>query len=263
MLTTRLLLTGLLAFSAAYGTPLYLYAPNDAQTTEGPQFNSYPFDLGRIANGPPSERYQQVYSASMFSSLTQPYWITQIAFRPDSAYGNAFSGAVFPDVQIDLSTTTRGPTHLVTTFASNVGADDTVVYDGSLTLSSAHHCPGSGPCDFDIVIDLATPYLYTPGVNNNLLLDVHMYSAVTTSMFDAIANSSLMSRAYAPDVNATAATPMSLYSYYALDTRFTLTDQLVPEPLSLGLVGSGFLALAVWRFRRRDRQSHPGNGFNF
>src|SRR5205823_14144179 len=105
-------------------------------------------------------RYQQVYSASDFTVFgTSPRFITQVAFRPDAIYGSAFNSTLF-NVQIDLSTTTKAVDGLNQTFANNVGADDTIVHSGSLSLSSAFTGPNGGPKNFDIVIPLSTPFPY-------------------------------------------------------------------------------------------------------
>jgi hypothetical protein len=78
---------------------------------------------------------------------------------------------------------------LSATFANNVGADDTVVFSGPLSLSSAFTGPSAGPKDFDIVITLQTPFLYDPSAGN-LLLDVRNFSGGTTIQFDAEASDS-------------------------------------------------------------------------
>ena len=81
----------------------------------------------------PNHRSQQVYAGSQFG--TGVVAVTQIRFRPDYYYGNAFTATV-SNIQINLSTTPRNPDGLSTTFAQNVGIDDTVVFNGALTISS-------------------------------------------------------------------------------------------------------------------------------
>jgi hypothetical protein len=56
------------------------------------------------------------------------------------------------------------------TFADNVGADDLVVHNGPITLSTANTGPDLGPRDFDIIITLINPFLYDPAAGN-LLID--------------------------------------------------------------------------------------------
>src|SRR5437879_5848047 len=88
-----------------------------AQTaTEGNSNNGYPFNI--TAFGLSSQRYQQVYGASDFilGGVVTPQNITQITFRPDALSGAAFSSTL-PSIQIDLSTTSKTPDGLSTTFA--------------------------------------------------------------------------------------------------------------------------------------------------
>ena len=73
-----------------------------------------------------------------------------------------------------MSTTTASAGTLSTTFASNVGADDTTVYSGPLTISSAFTGPAVGPMDMDIVVKLQTPFTYNP-TNGNLLLETRIF----------------------------------------------------------------------------------------
>jgi VCBS repeat-containing protein len=95
--------------------------------------------------------------------------ITEIAFRPEAARGTAFSGTL-SNVRIGLSTTQKMPDGLNATFADNVGLDETVVFSGNLTLSSADVPGPGGTRAFDIVISLSTPFSYDPNLGN-LLLD--------------------------------------------------------------------------------------------
>lgn len=138
--------------------------PTSLENVEGNQGNVFPFGLGI------SYRYQQVYAATEFDP-SEPLLITEIRFRPDFVSGGSFS-TVLPDVQINMSTTGNAPDLLSSAFADNVGADDTIVFDGALPLSS--NATGPGPFDFDVVITLSTPFLYDP-LEGDLLLDVRNF----------------------------------------------------------------------------------------
>jgi hypothetical protein len=155
--------------------------PNSLATSEGNYTNIYPFDL--VWANKQSMRYQQVYDASEFSDNNNIFLITHIAFRPDGISGRPFS-ATIPDVQINLSTTSKTPDHLSTVFANNIGSNEKVVYSGPLSLSSKNIGPYGGPKEFDIVIPLQSPFVYDPGVGN-LLLDVRSNSSALTTVFDA------------------------------------------------------------------------------
>lgn len=100
--------------------------------------------------------------------------ITELRFRPDASAGYAFT-TTLANIQFNLSTTTRNPDGLSSTFANNVGFDDTIVFSGALNISSQFTGPPGAPRDFDIIIPLSTPFLYNPAAGN-LLLEVRNFS---------------------------------------------------------------------------------------
>ena len=121
------------SFMQPAAASILIVSPGTATSTEGNVNNAFPFNLSPL--GLASERYQQVYAATDFAILGGPAVITQILFRPDAFTGSAFSSTL-PNVQIDLSTTTVAPDAMSLVFADNVGPNDTVVFFGSLPLSS-------------------------------------------------------------------------------------------------------------------------------
>jgi len=240
-----LLLLG--AINPAHAIVPTVVVPNSAATTEGDTNNSWPFNIA--AGGLPSQRYQQVYAASQFGGLPSGGGlITQIVFRPDAFAGQAFTSTL-PDIQIDLSTTSATDDGLSSTFANNVGADDTVVFArGALTLSSAFTGPPNGPKDFDIIITLSTPFLYNPALGN-LLLDVRNFGGGSTTSFDAVFTSGDgVSRVYNSDVNSTTGSPDTL----GLVTGFII----VPEPGTAAMLLAGGGTLLAWFGGCRRRQRH-------
>jgi hypothetical protein len=101
-----------------------LVVPNTNATVEGNSGNTYPFDIGDPSIS--DMRYQQVYASSQFGAVPAGgAYLTAIAFRADAGWG-AFA-VTLPGVQINLSTTAKAPDGLGTTFANNVGLNDTVV----------------------------------------------------------------------------------------------------------------------------------------
>lgn len=158
-----------------------LIVPNSLATSEGNSTSGYPFNLNWSNKS--SIRFQQVFNASEFSSLDGPQIIKQISFRPDWWHGQPFSTTI-PEIQINMSTTNKMPDKLSGHFQNNIGEDETVVYKGELSLSSLDDGPYSGPKDFDIVIDLQTPFIYNPNVGN-LLLDIRNFSNSSTTLFDS------------------------------------------------------------------------------
>jgi len=242
-----------LALTAPRACAQIVVAPGANAAVEGNINNFFPFNIGDSAN---FDRYQQVYGASEFTSLpTGGLLITQIAFRPDAIGGAAFSSTL-PNVQINLSTTSTAVDAMSDTFASNVGANDTVVFSGALSLSSAFTGPAGGPKDFDILINLSTPFLYDPSAGN-LLLDVRNFGGGTTTPFDAentVGDGVSRVATYADGVNPATG---DFRDSVGLVTRFTFAPDIgvVPEPGTLALAGTGLLPLAGAVVRRKRRNA--------
>jgi len=249
-LTVRFAVLGLVALGLAQSGAhaQTVVVPSGNTSVEGNSNNGFPFNL--IGFGLSSQRYQQVYDKSEFSSLSGPELITQILFRPDAGFGGAFSSTL-PSVQIDLSTTGKAPDGLSATFADNVGANDTVVYHtGPLALSSAFTGPANGPKDFDILINLDTPFLYDPTAGN-LLLDVRNFGGGGTTQFDAQESTDSVSRVFSlGGVNADSGN----LNTSGLVTKFQFQPnhfEPVPEPCSLALLATGGMPLLGLLRRRR------------
>jgi len=243
-LKASLLALAVSALGGETARAVFIVSPAAQATTEGNVSNGFPFNITDF--GLNSQRYQQVYLASEFAGVRGPQFVTQIAFRPDATTGGAFSGT-FPNIQINLSTTPRGPDGLSTTFADNVGANDTVVSSGPLTLSSAFAGPAAGPKAFDIVINLLAPFLYDPAAGN-LLLDVRNFGGGRTTAFDAqTTTGDPTSRAFTMTANGVNDATGTLDTD-GLVTRFDLTP--VPEPSGVALLGRGGVRLRGWLRRR-------------
>ncbi len=212
-----------------------IVVPSGSEFVEGGGDTPFPFNAGI------SQRYQQVYDASEFTSFGLPVVISEITFRPDAGFfGSAFSTTI-TSIQINLSTTSSGPDALSMTFASNVGADDTVVFSGALSLSSADTGPGGGPKDFDIVITLQTTFLFDPTAGD-LLLDVRNFSGEDTTQFDAVFAADTTSRTFSTSGGVNAVTADDFDSI-GLVTKFTVTP--IPEPRSALLFAAGALVVGV------------------
>jgi hypothetical protein len=220
-------------------------APGDLTSMEGDSNNAYPFNISDFSLT--SQRYQQVYNSSLFSSLPAGgVIITGIAFRVDDGTGHNFSSTL-PDIQLNLSTTSAGEGTLSMTFANNVGANDTIVYArGALSLSGT---AGSTPNPFNVIINFSQPFLYDPATGN-LLLDVRNYGGALTTQFDAteLAGDGI-GRAFTytgSSVNSATAT--------FLDSQGLVTEfiyQAVPEPSTLVLAGLSGISLLTFLRRRK------------
>ncbi len=208
--------------------------PNSLAAAEGNSNNAFPFNIDRFGHA--SMRYQQVFDSSEFSTLSGPSLLTQIAFRPDSSDGSAFS-SLLASIQINFSTTAGSPDALSSTFATNVGSDDMVVFNGPLALSSADIAGPGGTRAFDIIINLTTPFLYDPAAGD-LLLDVRNFAGGLTTQFDAHVSGDSVSRVWVGNVGSSTGSPDTL----GLVAQFTFES--VPEPGTLALLALGLLVVA-------------------
>ena len=138
-----------------------LVVPNEWTTAQGDAGNLFPLFSAQPI------RYQQVFDAGQFSRLNPGGGlINRISFRGHGP-GVPFTATV-PQLQVNLSTTIKTPDGLSSTFADNVGADDTQVFSGP--LSAAVIFTGD-PTNFEVVINFTTPFFYNPA-KGNLLLDI-------------------------------------------------------------------------------------------
>ena len=148
--------------------------PNPQATAPG----NTPFKIGKNAS-----RIQEVIGSGQFSQFSGSVTIT--ALRVRSFPGSGPVNFTLASYMVTLSTTqaypntNNGHTLASTTFASNVGPDATVVYNSSYTASSPG-CVGPGPCPFDIVFNLATPFFYDAS-KGRLLID--LVSSTPTGTF--------------------------------------------------------------------------------
>jgi hypothetical protein len=220
-----------------------IVVPNTLATVEGNDNNFGPFFNNSV-------RYQQVYSASQFPSSSGPLKITQIAFRPDGSVTDPTLIIRFDSVRIDLSTTSATPSTLSPVFASNVGADNTTVFNSFVFVNAPVTGPSGGPKDFTIAFAL-NPFIYDPSAGD-LLLDVTAFesSGGISAPFDAESNSPFTAHVDAPDISATSGSPFAT----GLVTQFQFTP--VPEPSTVLLDSLGVLLVGVgarWRQRRSVR----------
>jgi PEP-CTERM motif len=231
LLIATTLLSGFLAQAHA------VVVPNDLTSVEG---NSG-------VGGGLNTRYQQVYAASDF---TGAIFISEIAFRPTEG-SLPLAPMTITGVRFDLSTTSASPDNLSTTFAANVGADNTTVFSGNWTRSSASTGPAGGPLDFDIILTLTTPFLYDPALGN-LLLDVRNPSSqlLFTGIYDAHVEVGDAVSVISGDVNATTGqVGFAGGGSIGLVTRFSAVS--VPEPGTLTLLAIGGLLFAMKKGSRR------------
>jgi hypothetical protein len=217
-----------------------IVSPGADASIEGSSNNGYPFNLSFFSLT--SMRYQQVFNSSEFSAAGGPMLITGIRFRPDTDTGAAFASTL-SSVRIDLSTTSVNASTLGSVFAGNVGANNTVVFNGALSLSSAYTGPVGGPKNFDIVITLTTPFLYN-SASGNLLLDVRNFGGGGTTQFDSDVLPPTQ-RVWAGAVGDATGTNVGDTGLIA---QFVYTA--VPEPQMVSLAAFGLAGMAARRLRK-------------
>ena len=155
-----------------------IVVPNDLATNDGDSF-------AQTNDGPSGGvRNMWIFDASQFGALSGPSLLTQYASRPDPIADA--SGPRSPRVRIYASTTKRSVANMSTTFAENLGTNTTLVFDGTLRLTTAN-LPGPGDTrQFDILFPFTTPFLYDPAAGN-LLLDLQIISSSGPSIgWDAV-----------------------------------------------------------------------------
>jgi hypothetical protein len=196
--------------------------------------NRYPF--GSAYSG----EYQQVYSHTQFSG---PITITNLEFY-NTEYNSGATAMNSGNWMISLSTTSADWNTLSPTYANNIGANNTLVFNGNL------YQPWAFGNTLQII--LSTPFTYDPAANGNLLMDVFVSGASAPGgyiYFDTngwndggLYTNTFLGRVYGSG---------GVSSGYGLMTGFSTGATGIPEP---GLTGVLALALAGMGIAIRRRR---------
>lgn len=135
-----------------------LVAPASHASSEGTSSTNVPF--GRST----PVRVQYAYDAMLFAA---PVVITALQFRLD---GGASAASKVVDCEILMSTLAVPLVAVSATFATNRGADETVVFPRQLLTLPAQVATGT-PSQFLPSIPLSTPFAYDPA-NGGLLIEI-------------------------------------------------------------------------------------------
>jgi hypothetical protein len=139
--------------------------------------------VGRAEEGPGAIHVMELIDASQFTALSGPSFLTQVARRPDTSPGPI--GPRTATLRIYASTTKLSPDEMSATFSENTGTNRTLVFDGTVTLST-QNLPGPGDTrQFDIIFPFTTPFLYDPAAGN-LLLELQISNSGSALQWDEV-----------------------------------------------------------------------------
>ena len=200
--------------------------------------------LGAISD---QQHFQQVFSASLLSSLSIGELITGIGFRVE-ANESALPAQTITSYNISLGQSANAPGNLSATFADNRGADFTTVRSGPLTINAGDFPGGTSLNDLGW-ISFSTPYQYEGG---DLLVEISYEGFSSGRDADAAwpYDSSLAETSFGSGYNSTTA-DAGLYNE-AIVTGFATASNFtpVPEPSTTIMFGAGALLFVLRRARR-------------
>jgi hypothetical protein len=146
---------------------LLLCAPLAAQVVpNGLEDAAGNYNLGVLIGAERPTRHQQVYAGAE----VQAGVITSIYFRQDETFGTTAATCTWTNATVILSSTTVAVDALSTTFADNLGADATVVFQGDLVISNTDTT--SNPRPFEYHIPFTTPFTFDSSTGLNLVVDI-------------------------------------------------------------------------------------------
>jgi hypothetical protein len=217
-----------IATSSARAEHIPIVSPNGLENTEGDRDTT-----SNVAIGP--LRFQNLHPASAFAGLADnQHTLIGFAIRLDESWPAPLTIG-FPNLEIRLSTTAVNS--LSTTFADNIGSDETLVLSGDVTQTLPL---GGPPRGFGEAFQFDTPFVYDPGAGN-LLVDVTHGGTDNGFSFDIHSTPGATSWVQNFDID----NPIGEAFQTVLVTQFIF----VPEPSSLVLIVLAFGPFTLLRAR--------------
>lgn len=248
------------ALPATAGAETFVFPPSYefVDSTASPQ--PFPFTTAPTFNYP--YRYQQVYDAAVFTNSLPGVVLTisELRFRIDQDTGGR-DPINLTDIVVRLSTTDRAVNGLAglssEDFDSNIGPDEVLVFDGSLSwdpCGTPDTCgSGDGPftlAPFDQDIPFSTPFVYDPTAGNLLMEVYNLAESYPVQLFDALlAPPAIPTSRVRETINPAGGAHLfpTGFNEAGLITQFVYT---VPEPGAAAAIGVALLALAGVRRSR-------------
>ena len=215
-----------------------IVVPNANTATEGASYLDGPFQGAAIS-------LQWQLAGSQFASVPVGSQLTAIGFRLDGGDTNEpLTTETFTSWNLQLSASLNAIGSLSTTFANNIGAGDTSVYSGPLTILAGSLTGGAGPNPF-FFVTFTTPYIYNGG--DVLLTLNHVASNGPSIRTDGVGVSAIGDTVLQNDFSAVT----GVAEFYNLPvTAFQFTPTIVtPEPATWLSLAGGLIVLG-WRKRR-------------
>ena len=172
-----LLPRSILAVTALAATALaQVTLPTSAIGAVGGAGNFFPWGTTAFAG----LRIMNIYDSSHFTGaptpVTGPIMITTLSWRADNVVGT-FAGGTHPSATVRLATAAVDYTAASTTWASNVGPDNTVVYSGPVTVNPVTVTSAATPAPNMVTITLSTPFIYDPTAGDLVIDTEHSPTA--------------------------------------------------------------------------------------
>ena len=187
-------------------------------------------------------RGQLIVPNETFAALPETHHrLIGFNWRPDGVAGRP-STVTVSNAKIYVSTTDADVPSTV--YADNYGPDVTLVFDGTLSVSTMNTGPDGGPKDFDIAFPFDQPFNYDPTSGANLLVEMQMVGPWNWVSTDENLGSGgePYTLAYGSSPSAAVATRLQ---FSQVPHQFIF----VPEPSTLLLAIVGFVGLLVWSRR--------------